>query len=449
MTSLADRLRGIIASGAPVQRDTPAPRPEDWTVAEALEGSWSDGARHLVIDRTYGSGHRHGRLALMDYALPPHERWRHVLVPGDDGASAPCETGRALFIDLETTGLGGGAGTIPFLIGVGWFEGGSFRVRQLLLTDPTAERAVLAAVRLLVESSALVVSYNGKSFDLPLMETRFLFHRLETPFAGMPHLDMLHLARRLWRSEEETSSAHPPHVSDDRTHENDRLAGDSGENTFRLNDLERIVCGYERDGDVPGFEIPSRYFHFVRTGDSRPLVPVLEHNRLDILALAFLSGRAAQLADSGVVAARTAREALALGALYERVRRNADARACYARAAGFDADGARLAGGEGTRLEALRAFARLARRERRHTDAARAWKCLLDARHTSTRAMSEAAEALAIHHEHRLRDPQTARALALSALPLQATRARVRAVEHRLARLDRKLEERAWMARLF
>src|SRR3954466_6994962 len=108
---------------------------------------------------------------------------------------------------------------------------------------------------------------------------------------------MLHPARRLWRTED--------------------AVGD-GEGSCRLSALERTLCGHDRDGDVPGFEIPSRYFHYVRTGDARPLEAVLEHNRLDLLSLACLAARAAQLLEDGPDAAATAREALGLAQLYER-----------------------------------------------------------------------------------------------------------------------------------
>ena len=130
------------------------------------------------------------------------------LPPADDGLwprlsllEPSVVPGRLLFVDLETTGLAGGAGTRAFLVGCGWFEGAAFRVRQFFLAGYAAERAMLDAVTEAAAEACGVVSYNGKSFDLPLIETRFLFHRMQTPFAGMPHVDMLHPARRLWRGE--------------------------------------------------------------------------------------------------------------------------------------------------------------------------------------------------------------------------------------------------------
>jgi uncharacterized protein YprB with RNaseH-like and TPR domain len=380
-----------------------------------------------VIDRRYRPGHRHGRLTLVDHVVPEEpEPWRVLLAP-----SCPpdrFEPGRALFIDLETTGLAGGAGTYAFLVGFGWFERTSFHVRQFLMTSHAAEPALLHAVTALASDAHVVVSYNGKTFDLPLIETRFLFNRLSPPFADVPHLDMLHQARRLWRTDDHADQAD--------------AAG------CRLSVLEQSVCGHTRDGDVPGFDIPSRYFHYVRTGDARPLAGVIEHNRLDLLSLAMLTARAARLVEEGARSARTAREAIGLGRLYERAGMPHKAIPCFARASGLDASGA-LPGDHSTKAEALRAYARSSRRARAHADAARAWSALLGMPQCPPRILGEAAEALAVHHEHRLRDPRQAHALALTSLPLQRSTARRQAVEHRLARLDRKMNVRPDIAALF
>ena len=213
------------------------------------------------------------------------------------GGGAVGDAGPLLFLDLETTGLAGGAGTYPFLVGCGWFDGAAFRVRQFFLSGFTAEPALLAAVEALAARFSGLVTYNGRSFDVPLLENRFALHRMEGRVTALPHVDLLHPARRLWRSE----SAESPSGQE---------ASVSG---CRLTELEHTLLGHERLGDVPGFEIPSRYFHFVRTGDARPLEAVLEHNRLDLLSLALVTARAAQMLDDGAAAARTAREAFGMG----------------------------------------------------------------------------------------------------------------------------------------
>jgi hypothetical protein len=272
-----------------------------------------------------------------------------------------------------------------------------------LLSSFASERALLEAVSEVAGTKDTVATYNGKSFDLPLIETRYTLNRLPTPFGAMPHVDMLHHARRLWQG-------------DDDGH--------------RLSSLETSLLGHERDGDVPGFEIPARYFRYVRTGDARPLSAVLEHNRRDLLSLALLTARAAQLLDEGVSAATTGREAFGLGRLYERSGLTSDALACYARAAEMGGD---------ISAEALYAHALLLRRTRHYAAAAEVWQRLLDLADCPSRLEREAAEALAVHHEHRLRSLLSARNLAMRSLYMDTTTTRRQAVEHRLARLERKL----------
>lgn len=402
MSALAERLRGIVGP-APPAAVVAEPGIADG-VADVLGGRWAEsrGRRYVVIDRAYGPGYRHGRVAIMD-AMPP---WPRLSLLGGRDAS------RLLFVDLETTGLAGGAGTYAFLVGCGWFDGPTFRVRQFFLSAYASETAVLDGLSELAGQITGVVTFNGKSFDLPLIETRFLFHRMPPPFAGVPHVDMVHPARRLWRAAEDEAA--PTAAS------------------CRLSVLERALCGVAREGDVQGFEIPGRYFAYVRSGDARPLEAVLEHNRLDLVSLALLTARASRLLDEGPAAARTAREALGLGRLYERGELWDVACAAYRRAAEIPSDVL-------TQVEALRSAAVLCRRQRRFADAAAAWQRLLRLRRCPPHIVREATEALAIHHEHRMRDPHAARQFALQSLRLEATVSRRHAVHHRLARLERKL----------
>ena len=436
-SSLADRLRGIVGPGSGIrgpgsdsslpgaERRIPDPgfrTPSVGDAAEILDGAWAEGRgqRYLVVDRTYGPGHRHGGLAMMDVMPDEDGLWPRLSLLC---APEPPRPGRLLFVDLETTGLAGGAGTYAFLVGCAWFDGPMFRIRQFFLSAYAAERALLDGVAALAGGATGVVSFNGKSFDLPLIETRFLYHRGETPFAGLPHVDMLHPARRLWRGEE------------------DEAAGTTA--SCRLGTLEQTLCGVARDGDVPGFEIPARYFHYVRTGDARPLEKVFEHNRLDLISLALLTARASQLLDGGPEAARTPREALGLGRLYERGGLWDLARKAYALAAGIDHIAYVEAGVSRpdvvTRAEALRCYAVICRRQRRFADAADGWQRILALRRCPAYISREATEALAVHHEHRLRDPHSAKLFALQSLRFEPSVSRQHAVRHRLARLERKL----------
>jgi uncharacterized protein YprB with RNaseH-like and TPR domain len=388
--------------------------------AEILGGQWQEsrGQRFLVIERRYSPGHRHGRTTVAD-ALPPADgMWPFLPLL----AGTSCR-GRLLFVDLETTGLAGGAGSYAFLVGCAWFDAAVFRIRQFFLSSFAGERGLLEAVAEVAASAGTLVTFNGKSFDMPLMETRFLLHRMATPFAGMPHVDMVHSARRLWRSDDER-----PAVT---VRESAAVA--ARHTDCRLSTLEGVLCGHMRDGDVPGFEIPSRYFHYVRSGNAGALAQVMEHNRLDLLALAMVTAHASQLLEGGAGAARTACEALGMGRLYERAGLAAEARAAFERAAQM------TAADPVTRAEALRGYAVLSRRQRLYEEAAAAWRRILELRGCPSGIRREATEALAVHHEHRLHDPCAARTFAVQAMTLPQTPARREAVQHRLARLDRKL----------
>jgi uncharacterized protein YprB with RNaseH-like and TPR domain len=369
----------------------------------------------LVIDRRYESDRWHGGIRIGDCELGDLDGLRLL----DPNLACGTEQRKTVFIDLETTGLSGGAGTLAFLVGCGYFDLGAFQVRQFLLTSHAGERALLAAVADFFDEADLIVTYNGKTFDVPVMETRWSFHRMELPLDGVPHFDMLHPARRLWKN---------------------RLGDGYVDAGCRLSTLERILFDVERVGDVPGFDIPGRFFGFVRSGDARPLEPVLEHNRIDLVSLAAVTAHAARLAQSGHEACRDCAEALSLGRVLERAEHFDRADACYRRAA--ESPEAPV------RAEALYRLAVRLRRARCFTEAAALWRELLDLtepRHRRRGLLGDlrkvAIEALAIHHEHRAKDLAGARELALAFLE-ESTGAADK-VRHRIARLDRKLSKRS------
>lgn len=390
----------------------------------------------LVIDRRYEAERWHGdirigdcviddldALSLLDPALKraPGSTLQHTGAPcstPQHPAAPPSTPGRTVFIDLETTGLSGGAGTLAFLVGCGYFDLGAFQVRQFLLTSHAAERALLAAVAEFFDATDLIVTYNGKTFDVPVMETRWTFHRMDMPLDGVPHFDMLHPARRLWKTRPDAGAS----------------AGDEG--GCRLSTLERVLFDVQRVGDVGGFEIPGRFFGFIRNGDPRPLEPVLEHNRIDLVSLAAVTARAARLARDGHAACRDYAEAVALGKIFEKADLAGRAEACYRHGC--------LSPESMVRADALYRLAVRLRRDRRFADAAGAWRELIEL--TEPRSMRRgllgdlrqvAVEALAIHQEHRAKDLTGARELALASL--EESGGRSESVRHRLARLERKL----------
>jgi uncharacterized protein YprB with RNaseH-like and TPR domain len=324
---------------------------------------------------------------------------------------------RLLFLDLETTGLFGGAGTQAFLVGCASIEGSSIRVRQFLMPGFEHEPALLSETQEWAKAQGTLCTYNGRSFDVPLIETRFMFHRVPCPLDGVPHLDMLHAARRLWRARPLTTGTPDPDDS-----------------SCSLSVLEKHIAGLHRVGDVPGYEIPSRFFRFIRSGDARPLEAVLEHNRLDLISLAAVLARAIVLISRGPSAAATAQEAYGLARVYERAGAYENAEASLLRTIEF----ARRVGAEPeVHAEALRRLAWIRRRDRRPHEAAEAWNELAVLPRCAAALRREAKEALAIHHEHRLKDLQAARQHALDLLSEGV--ANPARVQHRLDRLERKL----------
>lgn len=410
LASLSDRLRGIVVPAG--TRGCGLPQPAATIAAsaaipEVLGGEWrhEDGRRFFLVEHAFTPDSRHGTTSVGEIARH-HERgiaWASVLSRGAP-ARAPF-----VFFDLETTGLSGGAGTLAFLVGCGRFDDDrQFVIRQYLLTELGHERPMLQAVARDFAHAGALVSFNGKSFDAPLLETRCLFHRLDWFGEPTPHIDVLHPSRRFWRDAEQIPSC-------------------------SLTALEEQVLGARRDDDVSGFEIPSRYFHFIRSGDARPLVRVLEHNRRDLLSLAGLSARLLCLAGEGAIRAVHAREAVALGQLYARVGLDDRATAAFERALTMRPTTA-------LRIETLRGLACAARRAGRHADAAMRWHELLHVPACPAQAAREASEALAIHHEHRVRDLPKAKAFALKSLDGAARPTWNVSVQHRLARIERKLE---------
>ena len=169
---------------------------------------------------------------------------------------------RWAFLDTETTGLAGGSGTYAFLIGVGRITADGFRVRQFFMREYVEERSVLSALEQHLAEFDVLITYNGKSYDQPLLETRYRMTRHKPPFARLSHLDLLHGARRLWKLRLESC---------------------------RLMQLEQQILGFSREGDIPGELIPYIYFEYLRSQEAHRLVPIFHHNALDILTLACLT----------------------------------------------------------------------------------------------------------------------------------------------------------------
>ncbi len=168
-----------------------------------------------------------------------------------------------VFFDTETTGLAGGTGTVAFLVGAGRLEGGKFVVRQFLMNDYHQELSVLNEFKKTLEGAKAVATYNGKSFDAPLIKTRSILNRININLDDFIHFDLLHACRRLYKMRLER---------------------------MKLTDIEEHILGMERDDDIPGSDIPDIFFRYLKYGESDLLQKVIEHNLNDIVSLAKISG---------------------------------------------------------------------------------------------------------------------------------------------------------------
>ena len=274
----------------------------------------------------------------------------------------------AVFLDTETTGLAGGTGTAAFLVGIGYVEGDRFRVRQYFMRDYHEEAALLRGLAEDLSRFRHLVTFNGKSFDIPLLEARYAMNRERYPLGGARHFDLLFPARRLWKARLESC---------------------------RLQVLEGALLGFRRVGDVAGADIPNIYFDFVRRRDGRAMARVLQHNRLDIVSLAALAALAGQWVEGG--RAEDPRDVFALAGLYERAELFELSEEHYRRLVLGDAGPVRVP-----------ALLRLADRAKRKGDFSVALPLWEEAAECGD---WWAVRELARHHEHRSRDFEKALAL--------------------------------------
>ena len=277
------------------------------------------------------------------------------------------DLGSTVFLDTETTGLAGGSGTAAFLVGVGFVDGDRFRVRQYFMRDYHEEPAQLLALAADLARFSSLVTFNGKMFDVPLLEARYALQRARFPLDGVPHLDLLHPARRLWKARLESC---------------------------RLQSLEGALLHVRRNGDVPGEEIPRIYFDYVRRRDPRALARIFHHNRLDILSLAALSALASQwVAETGW--ADDPRDIVSLGRVLERAHLHERSAEEYLRAATPLAP-------EAPRRFALLRLAAQAKRDGAYETAVGLWE------EAATAGEWTAFRELAVYYEHRVRDVERA-----------------------------------------
>ena len=246
-----------------------------------------------------------------------------------------------VFLDTETTGLAGGAGTLVFLVGVGAFVEGGFRLRQYFMRDPAEEPAMLHALQEDLEAAGGFVTFNGRAFDVPLLEMRYVVGLQRQWFLGNePQFDLLFPARRLWR-----------HLLPDCT----------------LGTLEREICGVRRTGeDVPGDQIPMLYMEFLRTGDGKAMQRVAYHNTIDVLSLVTLATQILARHSPDRLETLVGSEALAVARWHQQSGRTRHADQAYKKA--------RDEGSQALRLDILRYHASFLKHHERYEEALEIWQ---------------------------------------------------------------------------
>ncbi len=314
---------------------------------------------------------------------------------------------RCLFLDTETTGLSRGAGTIAFMIGLGYVRDGAFLIEQHMVGDYPDEPLMMAKLAALIKDFDVVVSFNGKAFDVPLLETRAVMCRMPPLFEDHLQLDLLHPSRRLWK----------------------RRLG-----SCRLGNLEACILGSGRTDDLPGSEAPARFFKYLETGDLSLLDDVLHHNMLDIESLGALLIALCEAYESPN-RLQELPDLYSMGRAMERRGERDVAEQCYMEAARpRAARSMRDLHEDQYTGEAALALSMMKKRQGEWTEAERLWAQL------SRRGQMGAVPhvELAKLYEHRLNRPREALEAAEKALEMEADPAKRAEIEHRVERLRAK-----------
>jgi uncharacterized protein YprB with RNaseH-like and TPR domain len=379
-------------------------------IDQALPGRWhdTDEGPCFAVERRFPVGQLRGPVHLGSVL---HTRPSMLWDACRASVLRDIDARRLLFLDTETTGLSGGTGTYVFLVGVAFFSesGDEVVLRQYFLSDVSAERALLHALNDLFRDFTAVVTFNGKTFDWPLLETRFTYNRLRSVLRDPPHLDMLGPSRRLWRDLLDSCS---------------------------LECLEKEVLGVKRGFDVPGWRIPSLYFQYLRVGHVGHVLPVFEHNEHDLLTLVALTGHVARILDKPDEVDLRAAESFGLGKLYEDLGRYSDSLRAYER-------GLSLRPSDEMKSAILRRLSFLYKHLQQREEAVAIWAGLAQ---EGTHLMFPYLE-LAKHYEHRVKDYVAAAEYTLMAQTRAANAVERAELEHRLMRVQVKAVRAAAMAK--
>ncbi len=405
MASLAKKLKSLGVKSGTANLAPPKPT-SSYDVEAIVAGSLLATPRGevFVAEQSYPSDYVYGSSSLISPSpLALISQWA-----GDNQLSQLPIT-KFAFLDTETSGLAGGTGTYAFMVGVARFVDDQFVLRQFFMRDPAEEAEMLEALAQFLTPAHALVTFNGKAFDAPLLNTRYRLHQIPIPYKDYSHLDLLPLARRLWR---------------------DRLESRA------LKYLEEHVLGLTRSSEeVPGYEIPWLYFDYLRTRDARPLAGVFYHNAMDVVAMAALLAHMNEMVQNpynGRV--EHGLDFIALGKLFEDLGHWDEASRLFERGLQLDLTEADFG-------LALKRLSILQKRRGDFSEALRLWE------EAASNGHIYAHIEMAKYYEHKRRDIKTALKWTRSALehveradlPAYMRRHWQDEIMHRLARLEKKI----------
>ncbi len=207
-----------------------------------------------------------------NYNLHPAAKFLRLLQWADIPGNVPISLNNFIFLDAETTGLSGGTGTMIFLLGLSKYDDNDLILEQFFLRNPSEEEAFLHVISQFCKDMKVVITFNGKAFDIPILNTRHILQRVPSPFMDIYHIDLLTISRQLWKLRLEQC---------------------------RLSNIEQHILQFHRDGaEVPGYLAPVFYKDYLRTGDARPLKGVFYHNQEDVVSLAALFSHIANILEN-------------------------------------------------------------------------------------------------------------------------------------------------------
>ena len=360
----------------------------------------------FVARHTYDMDHKHGKYSLDDII---DLEGRDLKILSNSSSEVKFDLNRTLFLDTETTGLAGGVGTAAFLIGIGYFYQNKYIVEQFFMRDYNEEAAML---KLLAEKATdfdTIVTFNGRSFDLPLLETRMILNRIDPALSKLRDVDLLHPARRIWGL---------------------RLSD------CRLGTLEIEVLGFQRtEDDIPGSLIPGIYFDYLQFGNADKLYKVFYHNEKDVVSMVgLLQSEHRYFADPTNEKEIKPLDLYQMGKYFERCRDWTMALACLEKAT------PNLH--HGYRIDSLLRLSMIHKRNGRWTEAVGIWKDLVSKDNPfSLKPFVE----LSMYYEHREKNVEAALIYSTNALRKISGRrdSDILKLEHRIKRLNKKIGKKA------